>query len=161
MLGQNVSLVRICQSYRSCWYGEPAALPVDEAHPLEPVNPYDASKAMAERMPADLGAAYGLHSVSLRYFNAENGKFGESIPISSPALFIDRALRSPGKLVRDVTFSGIGTRSTISVRPICYRFETAMTRARPAPRCRRSQHVGRNSEAYCAEFVRRRSIHAG
>ena len=51
-------------------YGEPEKLPLTEEHPQRPINPYGASKLMVERMIADFGAAYGLRSISLRYFNA-------------------------------------------------------------------------------------------
>lgn len=51
-------------------YGEPDQLPIPEHHPHRPLNPYGATKAMAERMLADFGTAYGLRSIALRYFNA-------------------------------------------------------------------------------------------
>ena len=51
-------------------YGVPQRIPITEEHPQAPINPYGASKLMIERMLADFGAAYGMHSVSLRYFNA-------------------------------------------------------------------------------------------
>lgn len=51
-------------------YGLPRTLPLTEDHPQAPMSPYGATKAMSERMMADFGAAHGLKSVSLRYFNA-------------------------------------------------------------------------------------------
>jgi UDP-glucose 4-epimerase len=51
-------------------YGNPEYLPIDENHPLKPVNPYGRSKLMAEQIMADCDAAWGLKTVSLRYFNA-------------------------------------------------------------------------------------------
>lgn len=51
-------------------YGEPVRVPIDEAHPRRPVNPYGASKHMVETMLGDFDRAYGLRSVALRYFNA-------------------------------------------------------------------------------------------
>jgi UDP-arabinose 4-epimerase len=51
-------------------YGIPDKLPISEAALQEPVNPYGASKLMVERILADFGAAHGLRSISLRYFNA-------------------------------------------------------------------------------------------
>lgn len=51
-------------------FGEPAYCPIDEAHPLSPINPYGRSKLMIEQVLADYARAYGLRSVSLRYFNA-------------------------------------------------------------------------------------------
>ena len=62
-------------------YGEPPEMPIRETTRPDPVNPYGASKLMAERILADYGAAYGLRSVALRYFNAsgadEEGEIGE------------------------------------------------------------------------------------
>ena len=62
-------------------YGVPVRLPIDEAHPQAPVNPYGWSKFIVERMLEDYGAAYGLNSVALRYFNAAgadpDGEIGE------------------------------------------------------------------------------------
>ena len=52
-----------------------------EDHPQNPINPYGASKPMVERMLTDFGTAYGLRSISLRYFNAAgadpDGEIGE------------------------------------------------------------------------------------
>jgi UDP-glucose 4-epimerase len=62
-------------------YGEPIRVPIDEAHPKNPINPYGRSKWMVEQMLADYDRAYGLKSVSLRYFNAAGadpeGRLGE------------------------------------------------------------------------------------
>jgi UDP-glucose 4-epimerase len=51
-------------------FGEPEYVPIDEAHPQRPINPYGASKQMVERVLQDYQAAYGLRSVCFRYFNA-------------------------------------------------------------------------------------------
>lgn len=63
-------------------YGNPVRVPMDEAHPQEPINPYGDSKLMLERMLAWYDRAYGLKSVILRYFNAAgadpSGDIGET-----------------------------------------------------------------------------------
>lgn len=51
-------------------FGEPEYIPIDEAHPKQPINPYGRSKLMVEQALADYDHAYGLKSVCLRYFNA-------------------------------------------------------------------------------------------
>ena len=51
-------------------YGNPGLSFITEELPKLPVNPYGRSKWMVEQMLADYGAAYGLRSVALRYFNA-------------------------------------------------------------------------------------------
>jgi len=51
-------------------YGNPARVPIPEDAPLSPLSPYGASKAMVERMLADVATAHGLRYAALRYFNA-------------------------------------------------------------------------------------------
>jgi UDP-arabinose 4-epimerase len=62
-------------------YGIPGQIPITEQTPREPVNPYGASKLFFENALKAYGRAYGLRSVSLRYFNAagadESGEIGE------------------------------------------------------------------------------------
>lgn len=59
----------------------PIRAPITEQTPREPVNPYGASKLFFENALEAYGRAYGLRSVSLRYFNAagadESGEIGE------------------------------------------------------------------------------------
>lgn len=62
-------------------FGDPDYVPIDEAHPKRPINPYGRSKWMVEQMLEDYDHAYGLKSVCLRYFNAAGadpeGELGE------------------------------------------------------------------------------------
>lgn len=62
-------------------YGQPLTTPIQEDHPLLPINPYGATKFMIERILPDYDRAYGLKYVSLRYFNAAGadpeGQLGE------------------------------------------------------------------------------------
>jgi len=62
-------------------YGIPGHIPIAEQMPREPVNPYGASKLFFENALEAYSRAYGLRSVSLRYFNAagadESGEIGE------------------------------------------------------------------------------------
>lgn len=62
-------------------FGEPEYSPIDEKHRQVPINPYGSSKLMLERVLQDYSDAYGLNSVSLRYFNAcgadPEGELGE------------------------------------------------------------------------------------
>ena len=63
-------------------YGAPRETPIPESHPLDPANPYGRTKAMIERILEDYDRAYGLRSISLRYFNAAgadpDGEMGET-----------------------------------------------------------------------------------
>jgi UDP-arabinose 4-epimerase len=62
-------------------YGMPAHLPIDEAQPQRPINPYGDTKLMVEHMLRRFGEAYGLRWMALRYFNAAGadpeGELGE------------------------------------------------------------------------------------
>jgi len=51
-------------------YGIPDHIPIVESHVLNPVNPYGKTKYMIEEIIRDYERAYGLHFISLRYFNA-------------------------------------------------------------------------------------------
>ncbi len=62
-------------------YGPPKTIPIPEDHPQNPISPYAASKAMVEQILRDFDQAYGLKSMSFRYFNAAGadplGRIGE------------------------------------------------------------------------------------
>ncbi len=72
---------RFIFSSTAATFGEPQYVPIDEAHPQQPINPYGRTKFMVERVLYDYEVAYGLHSVVLRYFNAAGadpeGQLGE------------------------------------------------------------------------------------
>jgi UDP-glucose 4-epimerase len=51
-------------------YGIPATIPITEATPQLPVNPYGESKLMFERMLGWYHRIHGLEYVAFRYFNA-------------------------------------------------------------------------------------------
>ncbi|PWE57762.1 UDP-glucose 4-epimerase GalE [Metarhizobium album] len=62
-------------------YGLPQQLPMGEAHPQAPINPYGRTKWIVEQALGDFGLDDGLRSVILRYFNAAGadpeGRIGE------------------------------------------------------------------------------------
>jgi UDP-glucose-4-epimerase GalE len=62
---------RLVFSSSCATYGEPASGDsIAEDTPQAPVNPYGRTKLVVEQMLRDYETAYGLRSVSLRYFNA-------------------------------------------------------------------------------------------
>ncbi len=63
-------VMRLVFSSTCATYGEPDQVPIDEMHPQRPINPYGRTKLMIEQALVDYATAYGLQSVSLRYFNA-------------------------------------------------------------------------------------------
>lgn len=63
-------------------YGMPENKPVSEETPLNPINPYGASKMMIERVLKDLSAATNFRYIALRYFNVAGadakGRIGQT-----------------------------------------------------------------------------------
>jgi UDP-glucose 4-epimerase len=63
-------------------YGMPENKPVSEETPLNPINPYGASKVMIERVLKDLSAATNFRYIALRYFNVAGadakGRIGQT-----------------------------------------------------------------------------------
>jgi UDP-glucose 4-epimerase len=68
MVGHGVG--QLVFSSTAAVYGNPLSVPIDEDHPLVPINPYGRSKWVVEQMLGGYRAAYGLRSIALRYFNA-------------------------------------------------------------------------------------------
>ena len=67
MIENNVK--KIVFSSTASVYGEPVYVPIDEKHPLNPINPYGQTKLTIEKTMDDYDKEYGLKSVRLRYFN--------------------------------------------------------------------------------------------
>jgi UDP-glucose 4-epimerase len=61
---------RIVFSSSAAVYGEPASVPIREDSTVAPSSVYGRTKLVIEGILHDYAAAYGLRSVSLRYFNA-------------------------------------------------------------------------------------------
>lgn len=80
MLDQGVNTLIFSSSCAT--YGIPSSLPITEAHPQNPVNPYGESKRMAEQLIRWFGEVHGLRWIALRYFNAAgadpDGDLGEA-----------------------------------------------------------------------------------
>ena len=89
---------RLVFSSTCATYGDPIEVPMSEAHPRRPINPYGRSKAMIEDILRDLDQHRGFRSVALRYFNAAGadpeGRIGERHDPETHAipLVIDAAL---------------------------------------------------------------------
>ena len=61
---------RLVFSSTAAVYGNPVTVPLEEDHPLTPVNPYGEATLATERVLRSYDQAYGLRFVALRYFNA-------------------------------------------------------------------------------------------
>ncbi|HJW23059.1 MAG TPA: UDP-glucose 4-epimerase GalE, partial [Candidatus Limnocylindrales bacterium] len=81
-----VGVRRLVISSTAAVYGAPETTPIPEDAPLRPINPYGETKRTLETAAAWYGAAYGLRSVSLRYFNVAG---------ADPAARIGQAYRTP------------------------------------------------------------------
>ncbi len=66
---RQVGIRRFVFSSTAAVYGVPDAIPIEEDALLRPINTYGETKRTFEGALAAYGAAYGLRSVSLRYFN--------------------------------------------------------------------------------------------
>jgi UDP-glucose 4-epimerase len=75
---------RLVFSSSCATYGNPTRVPISEDHLQNPINPYGESKLLLEKILRWFDAAYGLRSISLRYFNAAgaalDGRDGEDHP---------------------------------------------------------------------------------
>lgn len=93
---------RILFSSTCASYGIPQDVPIGESHPQSPINPYGWTKMIIERMLEHYGMAYGMASVSLRYFNAAgcdpDGEIGECHEPETHAIpLVIEAARSPDR----------------------------------------------------------------
>lgn len=78
---RDAGVKRMIFSSTAAVYGEPPGVPITEDMPKAPINPYGHTKLAMEWALNDCAAAWGLGSVSLRYFNASgasaDGTIGE------------------------------------------------------------------------------------
>jgi UDP-glucose 4-epimerase len=74
-----VGTERLVFSSTCAIFGPPERLPIDEALPTRPINPYGESKLAFEKILHWYDQIHGLRFVSLRYFNAAgaSANFGE------------------------------------------------------------------------------------
>lgn len=88
-------------------YGAPdAAGPIGEDAPLEPINPYGATKAMIEKVLEGLGAARDFRYIALRYFNVAG---------ADPQGLIGQAYREATHLITRALKVALGEYEMLSV----------------------------------------------
>ena len=73
------NVLSIVFSSSAAVYGEAKYIPIDENHPLKPINPYGKTKYIIEEILEDYDRAYGLKSIKLRYFNVIGADYEENI----------------------------------------------------------------------------------
>lgn len=106
---------RVVFSSSAAVYGMPQYLPINEAHPLQTISPYGASKAAAEEYLRLYQRMYGINYVILRYANVYGPRQdaeGEGGVVS----IFDRRLASRDALT--IFGSGEQTRDFIYVKDV-------------------------------------------
>ena len=127
-----VNLLECCRKYGTkkiiysstggCVYGDPRYLPADEHHPLQPRDPYGASKASYELYLPVYEMNYGLRYTILRYPNVYGPRqdpFGEAGVVSIFAgqmlRGIDPVINGDGEQLRDYVFISDVVRANLIV----------------------------------------------
>ncbi len=93
-------------------YGQSEVLPQHEGLPMAPISPYGASKAVGEIYCKAFYEAYGLQTISLRYFNVfgprqdPNSQYAAAIPLFVSALLRDQqpTIFDDGEQTRGFTY---------------------------------------------------------
>lgn len=100
------SVDKIVFSSTCATYGQAQIIPIPENHPQAPINPYGASKLMVEKILQDFNAAFGLKSVTFRYFNASG---------ADPSGMLGEDHTPETHLIPLVLLSALGQRDSISI----------------------------------------------
>ncbi len=103
---------RVVFAASSAAYGNTATLPKVETIPSEPLSPYASGKLAGEALMRVYGEAYGMKTVSLRYFNVfgprqlDDSPYTGVIAIFAKALLEGRAptIFGDGEQTRDLTY---------------------------------------------------------
>jgi len=95
LAARDANVKRLVLASSSSIYGENAVLPQHEGLPLAPISPYGGSKAIGEILLKSFYEAYGLESLSLRYYNVFGprqdpaSQYAAAIPLFVSALMRD------------------------------------------------------------------------
>ena len=92
-------------------YGEPGVPLLDESLPNVPINPYGASKAMAERLLTDIAGASQMTFAILRYFNVAG---------ADPEARIGEATPANNHLVKIALETALGHRNSMTINGTDY-----------------------------------------
>jgi UDP-glucose 4-epimerase len=92
-------------------YGEPEVIPIEETAQLAPINPYGASKMMAERMLQDIAAVSSMRYAVLRYFNVAG---------ADPQRRIGQATRAASHLIKVACEAAQGQRAGMHIHGTDY-----------------------------------------
>jgi len=112
-------------------YGPPATLPVDEAAPLRPQNPYAVSKAAVDLLGGLYADAYGLRVLRPRPFNHVGPGQPPTYAVASFARQVADGLEQGRSPIRVVTGNPDARRDYTDVRDVVRAYRLLAARARP------------------------------
>jgi GDP-4-dehydro-6-deoxy-D-mannose reductase len=112
-------------------YGPPGRLPVDEAAPLRPQNPYAVSKASADLVAGFYADAHGLRVIRARAFNHSGPGQAPTYAIASFARQFAAAINAGEDPVRIVTGNPDTRRDYTDVRDVVRAYRLLAERAEP------------------------------
>lgn len=114
-LSSRLDVDRVVLASSAAVYGEQASLPVKENAALHPISLYAVSKLAAERYTEAYGKAFGLETVSLRYFNVygERQRIGPYSAVITA--FLDHLMKSKSPTIYG---DGEQTRDFVSVKDV-------------------------------------------
>jgi len=112
-------------------YGPPARLPVDEAAPLRPHNPYAVSKAATDLLAGFYADAHGMRVVRARSFNHAGPGQEATYAIASFARQVAGAVEAGEDPVRIVTGNPDTRRDYTDVRDVVRAYRLLAERAQP------------------------------
>jgi UDP-glucose 4-epimerase len=151
---------RLVFSSTAAVYGEPDRQPVDEDAPLRPTNTYGETKLAFERALRWYASAYGLSSVSLRYFNAAGATTRNCERHSPETHLIPLVLDAAAGRAGDVTVfgddyptrDGTCVRDYIHVLDLAHAHLLAIDRLRDRGICR-AYNLGCGGDGYTVREV--------
>ena len=102
---------KIIYSSSGAGYGQPDKVVVDENTPIQPINPYGASKVAFEHALSAYYHSFGIESVSLRYFNVYGPRDEQKFSTRALSRWIKSALKNQplilywgGRQIRDYVY---------------------------------------------------------
>jgi UDP-glucose 4-epimerase len=104
-------------------YGESSYLPIDEAHPTNPISPYAASKLAAEQQCRILNRTHKLSTIVLRLFNV----YGPRQDSRNPGVVARFAERAKRGLPLIIYGDGSQTRDFVNVEDVADAILKALT----------------------------------
>jgi len=123
MKAENVK--KIIFSSSACVYGNPKELPIKEDAPVNPDNPYGASKASIEAFLQSFHAVFGFDVVILRYFNPYGpGEMHDPETHAIPNFVKATLAKKPiplywkGEQIRDFIYIGDLAQAHVDVLPL-------------------------------------------